>query len=173
MRAARLPGGRYSAGSARLTLGLAATALLTLAAAALAGEPPPPGFAVEVAPARVVVLQGDEVTVEVSVVPEEGFEGEVALSVGGLPFGVSGAVDGGTLTLTLDRHAHVGDHTVPVTGVSEDLRETGYLAVRVLQSQPFAAAFAHTLAVKDVEGILCVHAEADIGADEAARVIPR
>src|SRR5690606_31549485 len=82
--------------------------------------------------------------------PEEGFEGDVSFALGALPFDAEGAIsDDGTVTLTLGRHTHVGDHTVTIVGAADEVRETATFRVRVLQSQPLTAAFAHTLAVAE------------------------
>lgn len=129
---------------------LLACLLLILPSAALAGAPAdePPGFAVQVEPRGVVAIQGEQVTLTASVVPEEGFEGDVTLALGALPFGMEGSVGAdGTVTLTLGRHTHVGDHDITVLGISEEVRESARFDLRVLQSRPLAAAFEHTLAV--------------------------
>jgi cellulose 1,4-beta-cellobiosidase len=98
-------------------------------------------FALSAAPATVTVNQGSMATSVITVTPSNGFAGSVALTVSGLPSGVtasfSPASTTGTSTLTLSASstATLGAATVTVTGTSGTLTHTATIALTVTPVQ--------------------------------------
>jgi subtilase family serine protease len=83
-----------------------------------------PNFSLSASPSSVTLLQGAGGTSTITVTPENGFTGNVSLSISGLPTGVtasfnpSSTAGTSTLTLTSIATAAIGTVTVTVTGSS-------------------------------------------------------
>lgn len=91
---------------------------------------PPPSFTLSASPTGPSVGQGGSVTTTITVVPQNGFSGMVALSASGLPTGVTAAFNPtstattSVLTLTAASSAATGTTSVTVTGMSGSLAPT-------------------------------------------------
>jgi cellulose 1,4-beta-cellobiosidase len=102
-----------------------------------------PGFSI--AAGGVSVEQGTSVTQSVTVSAINGFNGAVALSVSGLPAGVTANFSptsvtgsaGTTLTFTATNTATVGPATVTITGTSSTITETTTLTLNVTAEPNF------------------------------------
>jgi cellulose 1,4-beta-cellobiosidase len=102
-----------------------------------------PGFSISAS--GVSVEQGTAAATSVAVTPFNGFSGTVALSVSGLPAGVTAAFNptsvtgsaGSTLTFTASATATVGAATVTVTGTSGSTTETTTLSLTVIAEPNF------------------------------------
>lgn len=130
------------------------SAIATIAVLAVLAGPITPDFSVAVQPAQLTLIQGRTATAAVAVTRNDGFSRDIHLSVAGAPAGMTAAIgDDNTLTLSLGRDVHVGDHVLTVRGTAGDTMRTATLRVRVLQSRPAAAAFAHSLAVDTAGGL--------------------
>jgi len=92
--------------------------------------PPPPGFTLSAVPANPTVGQGGTVTSTITVTPQNGFTGTVALSAAGLPSGVSASFNPSStattsvLTLTAASSAATGTSAFSVMGTSGSLAPT-------------------------------------------------
>ena len=109
----------------------------------LIGTPSAPSFTISSNPASVTVTPGSSATASIAVVPQNGFAGTVALSVSGLPAGVTGSFSStgataGTLTLTASATAAAGTATAIVTGKSGSLTSTFSIGVAVGQASGFS-----------------------------------
>jgi cellulose 1,4-beta-cellobiosidase len=101
------------------------------------------GFSISAA--GVSVEQGTTATSSVTVSAFNGFNGTVALTVSGLPTGVTAAFSpasvtgsaGSTLTFTATNTATVGAATVTITGTSGSTTETGALTLTVVAEPNF------------------------------------
>ena len=97
----------------------------------------PPAFALSALPRTVGINQGASGTSTISVQPQYGFTGLVALSIAGLPAGVTASFSptstSGTssLTLTVSSSATPGTSTLTVTGTSGTLTATTNLTLTV------------------------------------------
>ncbi|MGA2181677.1 MAG: S8 family serine peptidase [Bryobacteraceae bacterium] len=104
-----------------------------------AGQPATPGFTIGAAPSSFTLKQGASATSAISVAASGGFQGNVALSLTGLPAGVSATFNppavaaGGTTTLQLTASASASAGAVPLTvkGVSGSLSSSVSLSLSV------------------------------------------
>lgn len=109
---------------------------------ALAGSTTTPtaGFTLAASPSSVSVTQGKTATSTITVTDTNGFTGSVALTVAGLPTGVTAAFSPAsttttsTLTFTASSTATVGTSTVTVTGKSGTLTQTTTISLTVASS---------------------------------------
>ena len=98
---------------------------------------PTPDFTMSASPASASVTQGSSVTDTITISPQNGFTGSVALSASGLPTGVtasfnpSSTTGSSTLTLTASSTATTGTKTVTITGTSGSLTHTTTLSLTV------------------------------------------
>ncbi len=108
---------------------------------ALVGSSTPTAdFSLAASPAGVSVTQGKTATTTVTVTDSNGFTGSVALTVSGLPTGVTASFSpastttSSTLTFTASSSAAVGTSTVTVTGTSSSLTHTTAISLTVASS---------------------------------------
>ena len=98
---------------------------------------PSPDFTIAASPTSANVTQGSSATETITISPQNGFSGSVALSASGLPSGVTAAFNPSsttgtsTLTLTASATAATGTATVTVTGVSGSLTHTATIGLTV------------------------------------------
>jgi subtilase family serine protease len=98
---------------------------------------PSPNFTLSASPTSATVAQGAAGTTTVTIAPQNGFTGSVALSASGLPSGVTAsfspasATTSSVLTLTASSSAATGTVTVTITGTSGSLTSTATLALTV------------------------------------------
>ena len=96
-----------------------------------------PNFAIAAAPSTVSVTQGSGVSDTVTITPQNGFTGSVALAASGLPSGVTAAFNPtsttstSTLTLTASSTAATGTSTVTITGTSGTLTHSTTISLTV------------------------------------------
>ncbi len=144
------PGTLTLAASASATLGTAAititgtsgslstTTTLSLTVAA------PPSFALTASPASLTVLQATTAVSAITIVPQNGFTGPVALAASGLPTGVTATFSAatttqpGTLTLAASASAALGTAAITITGTSGSLSTTTTLSLTVAAPPSFA-----------------------------------
>ena len=104
---------------------------------AVSSTAPAPDFGIAASPASLSIAQGASGTGTVTISPQNGFAGSVALSASGLPSGVSAsfspASTSGTSTLTLSASstAATGSATVTITGTSGTLTHSATLNLTV------------------------------------------
>ena len=128
---------RRSAAASWLWLSLAITVFLTGCGGGSSAPPAHPSFTLSATPSSAVVGQGGAVTATVTVIPQHGFTGSVALAVSGLPSGVSASFNpqntSGTsvLTLSTDSSASLATTSITVTGTSSGLAPTAALQLTV------------------------------------------
>ena len=101
-------------------------------------------FTLSAAPGAVSLVRGGGGSSTVAVSPLNGFAGGVALSVSGLPSGVTAAfgpapaAGASKLTLTASSTAAVGSSTLTITGTSGSLASTAKLSLTVAEAPSFA-----------------------------------
>ena len=101
---------------------------------------PGPDFSLSASPSSVSILQGGGGTSTITVTPANGFSGSVALTVSGLPTGVTAAFSPNpatttsTLTLTASGTATTGTSTLTIAGVSGSETHTTTLSLTVNSS---------------------------------------
>ncbi len=112
---------------------LFSTGMYTLTPAAAA---PPADFSLSASP--YTLTQGGNGTSTITVTPQNGFSGSVALSVSGLPSGVTASsfnpgstTSTSVLTLTASSTAATGTYSVMITGTSGSLSHTATLSLTV------------------------------------------
>ena len=104
---------------------------------AVGGGTPTPDFSMGTSPASATVTQGSSVGDTITITPQNGFTGSVALSASGLPAGVtatfspSSTTGTSTLTLTASSTAATGTATVTIKGTSGSLSHTATLNLTV------------------------------------------
>ena len=104
--------------------------------------PSPPDFVLSASPASVSVAQGSSGTTTISMMPQNGFNGSVDLSVTGLPAGATGnfnptpTASSSVLTLTIDTATPVGTYPLTVTGTSGALTHTTPVTLTVTAPPP-------------------------------------
>ncbi len=93
-------------------------------------EAPAPSFSLNLTPSSLSIAQGDNGTSAVDITRDGGFDGEVALSVNGVPAGVTATPDPATtagatstLTVSVDVDAAPGTYTLTVTGTASGLAD--------------------------------------------------
>ena len=107
---------------------------------AVAGSSPTPDFSLAASPASATVAQGSGVGDTITVTPQNGFSGSVALSASGLPSGVTASFSpasttgSSTLTLSASSTAATGTKLVTITGTSGSLSHTTTLNLTVSAS---------------------------------------
>jgi PKD repeat protein len=97
----------------------------------ITATPPRPDFGVSVSPAKQVIVRGATASYTVTIEPVNGFGAPVALSVSGLPSGVTGTFNpnpvdvptskSSTLVVTTTSAMKVGSHTLTIQATSETL----------------------------------------------------
>jgi hypothetical protein len=83
-----------------------------------------PAFTLSAAPPTISLTQGSSASSTIAVNDQNGFNGSVALSISGLPAGVTGSFSKNTLTLIASASAAQGPATITVTGASGSLTRT-------------------------------------------------
>lgn len=112
----------------------------------LTGAAATPAFALAASPASLSIVAGKSATSTISITPSGGFSGSVALSVTGLPAGVTAsfsspsATSSSLLTLTVAATAAAGNSTLTITGKSGSLTGTFSLSLTVTPSSTFTIA---------------------------------
>src|SRR5258707_6779697 len=97
----------------------------------------PPSFSLSASPNSLSFAQGASGTSTVTVIPQSGFSGNVALSASGLPSGVTASFNPAnttttsTLTLTATSTATVGTANVTITGTSGTLTSSTTITLSV------------------------------------------
>ena len=121
--------------------------------------PPHPDFALRVTPANAIAGQGDSAVVNVAALRRDGFSGEVALSVQGLPTGstVGGAVipaglDEASVTITVQASASLGLSSPVILGTGTI--EGRQVTRTAIPAEPAMQAFATTHNVLTKEFLL-------------------
>jgi hypothetical protein len=106
-------------------------------AAMLGTSAPAPDFSLSVSPASQSVVRGRAAGYTVTVSPDNGFTGSVALSATGLPTGASAsfspnpATTSSTLTVQTSRSTPVGGYTLTITGTSGSLTHSTSAGLQV------------------------------------------
>ena len=96
-----------------------------------------PTFVLSASPSSSTLTQGASSSSSITVIPQNGFSGSVALSASGLPSGVTAsfspnpATSGSTLTLSAGSSATTGTASVTITGSSGSLRSTTVISLTV------------------------------------------
>jgi hypothetical protein len=104
---------------------------------AVGGSTPTPDFTMAASPASAAVAQGSSVSDTITITPQNGFSGSVALTASGLPSGVtatfspSSTTGTSTLTLTASSTATTGAATVTIKGTSGSLTHTATVNLTV------------------------------------------
>jgi hypothetical protein len=98
---------------------------------------PPPDFTVSASPATQTVGSGSSTSYGVTITPVNGFTGQVAFSVSGLPAGASGAFTpnpataSSSLSVTTSTTTPSGTYALTITGVSGSLTHTASVSLVV------------------------------------------
>jgi hypothetical protein len=101
-----------------------------------------PSFSLTASPNTLTVARGNSGTSTITVVPSNGFSGNVTLSASGLPSGVTAGFSPNptsttsTLTLTASAGATLGTSSITITGTSGSLTSTTTLSLTVTGSGP-------------------------------------
>jgi Abnormal spindle-like microcephaly-assoc'd, ASPM-SPD-2-Hydin len=101
-----------------------------------------PNFTLTANPNTLTISQGNHGTSTITVVPSNGFSGNVTLSATGMPSGVTAGFSPNptattsTLTLTASATAATGTSTITITGTSGSLTATTTLSLTVTASGP-------------------------------------
>jgi hypothetical protein len=96
-----------------------------------------PNFAIAASPSTATVTQGSAVSDTITITPQNGFTGSVALAASALPSGVTAAFNPAsttstsTLTLTASSTAPTGTSTVTITGTSGTLTHSTTISLTV------------------------------------------
>ena len=115
--------------------------------------PPPASFTLSLNPAQIDLSQSATQTVQVQVVPQNGFSGSVTVTATGLPSGVTDSPSSlilsgsspGTLVFTAASSATSGTAQVSITGASGSLQANANLGLDVMQmATPIAVPFTTT-----------------------------
>ena len=107
---------------------------------AVSSTAPAPDFSIAASPASLSIAQGSSGTSTLTISPQNGFSGSVALSASGLPTGVTASFSpasttgSSTLTLSASSTAATGNATVTITGTSGSLTHTTTLSLAVSAS---------------------------------------
>lgn len=102
-------------------------------------------YTMSAAPNAVTIVQGGNGTSTITIMPLNGFKGNVTLSASGLPTGVTAAFNPNptastsTLTLTASGTATTGTSTVTITGTSGGLTQTTSIALTVTPAYTLSA----------------------------------
>ena len=141
------------------SLSAVAVATLIIFVAACSNSPSnmtttqPPSFALSASSTSLSVQRGAQGSVTIAVVPANGFSGTVALTVSGLPTGVSGAFSlsstttTSNLTLTAAGTATLGSSTLTVTGTSSSLSATATIDLTIVSGSFTLSASSASLTV--------------------------
>jgi hypothetical protein len=101
------------------------------------GYPPPtPDFSLTAQSYSLSVAQGGSVSDTITVMPTDGFSGDVTFSAGGLPSGVTASFDSDVLTLNASATAATGTSSINVTGKSGGLTHTLPISLTVTAAAP-------------------------------------
>lgn len=107
---------------------------------------PPPSFTMAASPARLSILQGASESSNLTVTPNNGFNGAVAFMITGLPYGItatfdaSSAPDAKTLTFHAAANAAAGPVTLMITGTSGSVRSNISVALTIVPQPSFTLA---------------------------------
>jgi PKD repeat protein len=103
--------------------------------------PPPPDFTISVSPAKRTIPRGGSTSYAITIVPRNGFAGQVTLSVSGQPGGTSTSfsanpVDGSTtasstLFVTTNSTARHGSYTLTITATGGGLTHTATVTLQI------------------------------------------
>jgi len=97
----------------------------------------PPSYTVSTSPSSVTVAEGGSGASTITVTPQNGFNGTVALAASGLPTGVTASFSpasttgASTLTLSASSSAAKGSSTVTITGTSGSLSSKATIALTI------------------------------------------
>jgi hypothetical protein len=83
-----------------------------------------PNFALSASPASLSVATGGSVTSQISVVPINGLDATIYLTLGGLPTGVTANLNGYTLTVNASSSAAVGEYSFLLTATTGTITNT-------------------------------------------------
>ena len=140
-----------------------ALALLALLLLTACGSGPdrfmqgPPGFTLAAAPGNLSVDQGGSRTSRITITPQNGFNGSVALAASGVPSGVSASFNPAStnsasiLTFTASATATTGTATITVTGTSGSITQSASISLTVAVPPPPGSVPASFFALNNVE----------------------
>ena len=115
------------------------TTTITLSVSAVAA----PDFNLSASPASLSIAQGSSGTSTITIAPQNGFSGTVALTASGAPTGVTASLSTAhVLTLAASSTAATGTSTVTITGTSGSLTHTTTVALTV--ASPVSASLSAT-----------------------------
>jgi hypothetical protein len=132
--------------STKITTSLALAFCLTLALGACGGgsasqappPPPPPSFSLVATPSNTSIAPGTSSTIQISVVPQNGFSGTVAVTASGLPAGLTATPSSLSLQntsqsvlLTAANTLADGNYSFSLNGTSGDLKSAATVNVGV------------------------------------------
>jgi hypothetical protein len=83
-----------------------------------------PNFLLSASPASLSVATGGSVTSQIGVVPINGLNATIYLTLGGLPTGVTATLNGDTLTVSASSSAQVGEYSFLLTGTTGTITNT-------------------------------------------------
>ena len=98
-----------------------------------------PDFSLSASPSTQAVIQGNSTSYNLTVTPNNGFSGQVTLSVSGLPTGANGSfttnptTSTSSLSVTTGATTPAGNYTLTITGVSGSLTHTTTATLVVTQ----------------------------------------
>src|SRR5439155_24061505 len=104
---------------------------------------PPPDFTLSASPSSQTVTPGGSTSYGVTISPTGGFNGQVTLSVSGLPSGATGfftpnpATASSTLSVTTTTSTLPGIYTLTITGVNGSLTHTTTVTLMVTPHPDF------------------------------------
>jgi hypothetical protein len=153
------------AGSYTLTItGMSGTLTHTVTVAFVVNAPI--DFTLSASPSSQAVVQGGSTTYSVSISPTGGFNGQVALSVSGLPVGAGGsfapnpATTSSTLSVTTSTSSPSGGYTLTITGVSGTLTHTTTVSLTVAVAQTRTVAYDNKVSSGFQWGVTTAHTPA-------------
>jgi subtilase family serine protease len=116
-----------------------------------------PSFGLSAAPSTVTAPAGSSTTSTITIVPHNGFSSSVALTLVGLPTGVTGAFNPSSsstssqVTLTVSSGTAPGNYTISAHGVSGNLTASAVLTLQVTAASSFTVQATPT-AVSVIQG---------------------
>ncbi|MDE3100445.1 MAG: RICIN domain-containing protein, partial [Verrucomicrobiota bacterium] len=113
----------------------------------ISGSSPTPDFSLSASPTSLTIVQGNNGTSTISIVPVNGYNNTVSLSASGLPSGVtasfnpSSTTTSSTLTLSASSTAATGSTTVTISGTDGTLTHTTTISLTVNATVNFSGIY--------------------------------